>query len=469
MGVAISTRVRIPYKPRQWAQRFHAALARWSCLVLHRRAGKTTAIINHHQRAATDDGWERKRLRHLKPDVTDAQLTELLRGRFYAHVLPTYRQAKLTTWDMAKYFAQPIPGVRFNEAELRIDYPNGSKLQLFGADKPDRLRGPAFSGVSFDEYGMHPPNVFSEVISKALADHLGYGIFAGTIKGRNQLYRTHEALKDDPAAFTVWQDIDESLATEHDAATLMLSQAMEDDRALIAKSLMTQEEFDQEWFLSTDAAIRGAYYTAQLAAARTDGRITRVPHDPALPVDTDWDLGIGDATAIWFSQSLRTGEVRVIDYYEHSGEGLPHYVQVLRDKGYVYGQHWAPHDIQVRELGTGKSRLETAKNHGIAFQIVPNIGLNDGIHAVRLLLPRCWIDEAKCRVGLEALTFYRKVYNERVQAFTERPEHSWASHGADAFRMLAVRHKPPKKKRERRRRPFEARPRTRHSALGWMA
>ena len=326
MGVAAPkplTRVRVPYKPRRWARPFHASLTRWSCLVLHRRAGKTTSVINHHQRAATDDAWERTRLRHLTPDVTDAQLKELLRGRFYAHILPTYRQAKLTTWDMAKYFAAPIPGVTFNEAELRIDYPNGSKLQLFGSDKPDRLRGLAFSGVSFDEYGMHPPNVFSEVVSKALADHLGYAIFAGTIKGRNQLYQTYDALKDDPSAFTVWQDINESLNTEEDASTLMLSQAMTDDRELITKGLMTQEEFDQEWLLSTDAAIKGSYYTAQLAAAREDGRITRVPYDPALPVDTDWDLGVGDATAIWFSQSLRTGEVRLIDYYENSGEGHP--------------------------------------------------------------------------------------------------------------------------------------------------
>ena len=119
MGVATLTPrtvIRIPYKPRRWARPFHASFARWLCLVLHRRAGKTTGVINHHQRAATDDAWERKRLRGLKPDLTDAQLTELLRGRFYAHILPTYRQAKLTTWDMAKYFARPIPGATFNEA-----------------------------------------------------------------------------------------------------------------------------------------------------------------------------------------------------------------------------------------------------------------------------------------------------------------------------------------------------------------
>ena len=206
---------------------------------------------------------------------------------------------------------------------------------------------------------------------------------------------------------------------------------------------MTQEEFDQEWYLSSDAAIKGAYYTTLLAAARKDGRITRVPYDPALPVDTDWDLGIGDAMAIWFSQSLRSGEVRLIDYYENSGEGLPHYAGVLKEKGCVYGEHWAPHDIRVRELGTGKSRLETARSHGIAFRIVRDIGVADGIDAARLLLPRCWFDEEKCRAGLEALTFYRKGYNERLHMFTDTPQHDWSSHGADAFRGLAVRHKVP--------------------------
>ena len=239
------------------------------------------------------------------------------------------------------------------------------------------------------------------------------------------------------------QDIEGSLGTETDATTTLLRQALEDDRRLIAKGLMTQEEFDQKWYLSSDAAIKGAYYTTLLAAARKDGRMTRVPYDPALPVDTDWDLGIGDAMAIWFSQSLRSGEVRLIDYYEHSGEGFPHYAGVLKEKGYVYGEHWAPHDIRVRELGTGKSRLETARSHGIGFRIVRDIGVDDGIDAARLLLPRCWFDEEKCRAGLEALTFYRKGYNERLQMFTDKPLHDWSSHGADAFRGLAVRHKVP--------------------------
>ncbi len=253
---------------------------------------------------------------------------------------------------------------------------------------------------------------------------------------------------------------------------MMLEQAMADDRDLIVKALMTQEEFDQEWFLSTDAAIKGSYYTKQLSSVRKDGRIARVPYDPAIPVDTDWDLGVGDSTSIWFSQSLPSGEVRLIDYYESSGEGLPHYARVLQERSYVYGEHWAPHDIRVRELGTGKSRLETARNHGIAFRIVRDIGIDNGIDAVRLLLPRCWFDGEKCRAGLEALTFYRKTYNERLQEFTDKPLHDWTSHAADAFRGLAVRHQTPSRNKPRRRQRFESRGdapgRNDAQGTGWM-
>ncbi len=448
----------IPYFPRQWAIGFHASLCRWLVLVLHRRAGKTTAVINQHQRAALDNDWEARRLRTLVPSVTEKHLRDLLRARVYGHVMPTYKQAKLVAWDMLKYYAAGIPGARPNETDLAITYPTGARLQLFGADNPDALRGMAFSGLSFDEYGLHPPAIFSEVLSKALADHLGYAIFAGTIKGKNQLYRTYEAAKEAPDWFALWQDIDQSLATEDDAATVMLSQAMHDDQQLITKSLMTQAEYDQEWYLSIDAAIKGAYYTAELTQARQDGRITRVPYDPALPVDTDWDLGVGDSTAIWFSQSLRSGEVRLIDYYEASGEGLQHYARVLKDRGYVYGTHWAPHDIAVREFSSGKSRRDIAATLGIPFQIVPQLPLDDGVNAVRLLLPRCWFDDQKCEAGLEGLTHYRKTYNERLQEFMGTPVHDWSSHGADAFRGLAVRQKPPLRKSERRRQRFEGRP-----------
>lgn len=446
-------RIEIPYAPRTWAKKLHASFRRWAVLVLHRRAGKTTAILNHHQRAAMDDRWEMARLRTLLPDASEDYLKPLLRRRVYWHVMPTLKQARLVAWDMLKDYARPIPGHKANEAQMSIRYPNGNQIQLIGADDPDSLRGPALSGLSLDEYSQISPRAFGEVLSKALGDHLGYCIWAGTLKGKDQLYRTHEAGKDSPEWYAVWQDIDASLASESGPTILALKQAMADDLKLVAEGVMTQEEFDQEWYLSLDAAIQGAFYLKQMAAARKEGRITRVPYDPALPVDTDWDLGIDDLMAVWCSQSLRSGEVRLIDYLEAADKGIPQVIAELREKPYIYGQHWGPHDIQVRELGTGKSRLATAAEHGVKFEITPRLHgaagheVSEGIKAARLLLARCWFDETRCARGIEALRHYRSSFNKQLGEFTGVPVHDWASHGADAFRGLAVRHQTPREKK----------------------
>jgi len=420
----------------------------------------STAVVNHHQRAAIDDAWETRRLLYLRPTLTKGELEELIRppgGRHYGHVMPQRNQAKTVVWDKLKYYASGIPGVKFNEQELLIRYPNNNKLQLFGADDPDKLRGLAFSGLSFDEYSQQPSNIFSEVLSKALADHLGYALFVGTVKGEDHLWDTYQAAKDDPEWFSLWQDIDKSLATEEGVTIKVLEQAMTDDRKLVEKGLMTQDEFDQEWFLSVDAAIKGAYFGKEMAAMLKSGRIAHVPFDPMLPVDTDWDLGMDDYTAILFSQSLRTGEIRIIDYEEGSGEGLPYYVQVLanraRDLKYVYGKHYPPHDIAVREMGTGKSRKETAASLGLKFEEPVTLPFADGIQATRLILSRCWIDKERCHNLISALRQYRKQWDAQNEIFKDKPVHNWASHGADGTRGLAVRYQTPRLKVERKKRP----------------
>lgn len=444
----------IPYRPREWAKPFHASLKRWSALVLHRRAGKTTAVLNHHLRAALDDAWETRRLRSLLPEITDQQLKDLLKRRVYWHVMPTYHQGKLTgAWDILKEISRPIPGSTRNESELLVVLPNGAKVQIIGGDKPDSLRGPALSGVSLDEYSQIPPNAFSEVLSKALADHVGYAVFSGTIKGTDQLCLTYEAAKKSDEWFSLWQDVSQSLESEEGATIEALRRAMDDDRKLVVQNLMSQAEFDQEWFLSREAAIKGAYYGAELKAAREQGRIARVPYDAALAVDTDWDLGI-DAMAVWFTQSERSGAVRVIDYHEDVGGGLPAVIKVVREKPYTYGQHWAPHDIEVREISSGSTRRQAAAGLGINFQITPKIAVADGITAVQLLLSRCWFDEEKCKAGLEALLHYRRTWNARLGRFMEEPFHDWASHGADAFRGLAVRHQVPASRKQGKLQPM---------------
>jgi hypothetical protein len=189
-----------------------------------------------------------------------------------------------------------------------------------------------------------------------------------------------------------------------------------------------------------EPVIEGSIYGDSLADARKDGRITSVPVEPTVRVDTWWDLGVADSTAIWFTQDVGR-ELRVIDYYEASGEGLPHYAAVLDKRGYLYGRHTAPHDIQVRELGSGRSRVETANTLGIRFETAPSIGLEDGIHATRMLFPRMWFDATRCKAGIEGLTHYRREYNRRLNEFKNTPVHDWSSHPSDALRTLGVSHK----------------------------
>jgi len=420
----------IPYKPRPLQNAVHDLRRkhRFVVLVCHRRFGKTVLGVNELQRSALTVPLPRPRC---------------------AFLAPTYRQGKAISWDYMQHYSRPIPGVEVNQSELRVDYPNTGQVRIYGADNPDSLRGIYLDDVVFDEYGLHPSNIYSEVIAPTLVDRGGRALFMGTPNGKNQFWDIVQVAKQRVAD----GDPDWGYAEYKASDTGLL------DREFLAQArqAMTSDEYAQEFECSFEAAVKGAIYARELEQARAQDRITSVPYDKALAVDTDWDLGVGDAMAVWFSQSTRGGEVRLIDYYEASGEGFPHYMAMLNGKGYVYGKHWAPHDIAVRELSTGKSRLDVARGQGLKFEITPRIHdsvageVEEGIHAARMLFGRCWFDAARCRAGLEALQHYRRDYNQRLNEFKATPVHDWASHGADAFRGLAVRHQVPKLERERRR------------------
>ncbi len=459
-------RIEVPYVPRAWALEFHNSFEQELDLILHRRAGKTTAILNHHQRAAVDDQWEANRLKFLRPSLTFEQLKELVSppgGRHYGHVMPTRVQAKAVAWDKLKYYAAGVPGGIANESELLFKYPNGSKVQLFGADDPDSMRGFAFSGLSFDEYSQQPSNIFSEVLSKALGDHLGYRIFAGTIKGKDQLYKRWKAAQTLKGYFSLWQDVARSLATESGITIQLLQQTMDEERQQVAQGLMSQEEFDQEWFLSLEAAIKGAFFAPQLAKARRDGRITNVPFEPDFPVFTAWDLGRTDDTAIWWYQNIGQ-EIRILDCFSISGGSIEEFYEdefhpgsitreiIVRakERGYRYGRHWLPHDAKAKTLAAnGKSIVEQlARYLGIqTLAIVPSLSVEDGIQAARAVIDRCWFHEPLCEEGINALLHYKRKFDSKSDSFAIKPVHDWASHISDAFRMLAVA--------ERRKMPAE--------------
>jgi phage terminase large subunit len=432
-------KILIPYAPRALQQVVHDGMDahRFGVVVCHRRFGKSVLGVNHLQKGA----------------VTCPRL----RPRF-AYIGPTYRQAKATVWDYLKFYARPIPGVGFHESELRADYPNGGQVRLYGGDDPDSLRGLYFDGVVVDEYGLHAADIFSTVLRPALTDREGWCLILGTPNGRNQFSEIHDYAQAQAGWFSaVYKASETGILTAEELAE--------------ARKVMTADEYAQEFECSFSAAVKGAIYGTELERIRSAGQVTRVPYDPVLPVDTDWDLGIGDAMAVWFSQSLKSGEVRLIDYHETSGEGFPQLAAVLQAKGYTYGQHWAPHDIAVRELGSGKSRLEMAAGFGLKFQITPRVNsrtgheVEEGIHAARMLLPRCWFDTDKTKAGVEALMHYRRDYNQRLNEFKATPVHDWASHGADAFRGLAVRHQTPKDKK-----PVLSPPRPSYGGSGaWMS
>lgn len=183
--------------------------------------------------------------------------------------------------------------------------------------------------------------------------------------------------------------------------------------------------------------VSGAYYADQIQRLYADGRIGNVPHETRLSVDTWWDLGLNDRMAIWFTQSVGQ-ELRVIDYMEGVGQGFPHYIGLLKEKGYIYGQHTAPHDIEVRELSSGKSRRDTAAALGINFRVAPRLPLADGIDAARALFSKAWFDKEKCKNGINALKNYRKTYDEKRKTYLNTPYHDWSSNASDSWRTCAT-------------------------------
>ena len=397
--------IEIPYSPRPLQQGLHNALAkkRWSVVVCHRRFGKTVMAINHLLR--------------------DAILCSKPNPR-YAYIAPTYRQAKAVSWDYLKQFAGSIPMVRFHETELRCDLPNGARIQLLGSENPDSLRGIYLDGVCLDEMADMPESLFPEVIRPALSDRKGWALFIGTPRGHNSFFELYSAAENQDDWHTALYKASET-------------NILDKEELDAAKAMMSSDQYSQEYECSWVANVPGAVYGAELEDLHESGRITSVPYDPSVKVDTFFDLGVGDSTSIWFVQQVGQA-VHVIDFYENRGEGLPHYVKVLQEKGYVYGEHNAPHDIEVRELSTGKSRRETAYDLGINFRVVPKLPLEDGIHAAKMLQPRCWFDKDLCKPGLEALRHYHRAYNERLRSFRNTPVHDWSSHAADSWRYCAV-------------------------------
>lgn len=367
-------------------------------------AGKTVACVN---------------------DLIDDALRCQLPNPRVAYVAPYFRQAKDVAWNYVKQYTNAIPGRQINESELRVDLPNGGRVRLYGADNPDALRGLYLDAVVLDEFADMRPRFLPEVIRPALSDRKGKLTLIGTPKGHNEFYdRWIGAQSDDDWFHMMLKASETNIVDPEELAS--------------AAKMMSEAQYAQEYECSFEAAIEGAYYGLLLEKAAQEGRIAALPYNPALPVFTAWDLGVGDDTSIWFAQRSG-GWVHVIDHYATNGQPASHYVDVLRSKPYSYARHFLPHDAENREWTNGKSRLDTLKALGLQnCKVIPRMAVDDGINAVRLLLPLCRFDADKCSAGLEALRQYRREYDENKRVFKPSPLHDWTSHDADAFRYLAT-------------------------------
>lgn len=387
-------------------------------LVWHRRAGKDELALR----------W--------------TSVSGMQRVGNYWHMLPEAAQARKAIWEAIN----PHTGVRrIDEAfpheireqtrsqEMFIRLKSGSTWQVVGSDNFDSLIGSPPVGLVFSEYAVADPRAWT-MLRPILAENGGWAIFPYTPRGKNHGW----ALRETARLEDNWL-LDERTVDETGVFT---KETLEEERRQLIRENGSEEGeayFRQEYYVSFDAAVRGAYYARLMQQAEEDGRICGVPYDGAGLVTTAWDIGIGDSTAIWFMQAIGR-ELRAIDYYEASGMPLAHYVEVLTRKGYAYAEDILPHDAQARELGTGKSIEELLRAMDRKVRIAPKLTVDQGIQAVRTILPRIWFDAKKCERGVAALRQYRSEYDEERKVLSNRPLHDWTSHACDSIRYFAVSH-----------------------------
>lgn len=385
--------------------------------VWHRRAGKDSTALNY---TATES---------------------IENVGVYWHMLPTQTQARKVVWDGIDRHGRRMIDQAFpkdlREAtraqQMQIEMKSGSIWQLCGSDNFDSLVGANPVGVVFSEWSLCNPRAW-DYIRPILAENGGWALFIYTARGKNHGYTLAEMAKKNPNWHFQSLTVDDT--KREDGSPIITEEAIEEER----QAGMTEDMIQQEFYCSFDVAIPGAYYSKEIAAARKDKRIGFVPIEPNLQVHTFWDLGVSDAMTIWFVQAVGK-EIRCINYYENNNEGMAHYANYLKtfakEHNIEYGDHFAPHDIEVRELMSGKSRKDTALEMGVKFRTVERVkAISEGIEATRRIFPRVWFDENRCDQGINALASYHREYDEKKDIYKDHPVHDWASNGADAFRQI---------------------------------
>jgi len=398
--------------------------------------GYKRAVLVWHRRAGKDHGCLNLMIKKMYERV----------GNYY-YVYPTQRQGRKAIWDnitkggrrFLDFFPKELIAGEPNSTEMKIRFKNGSIFQIVGSDDIDNLLSTNPVGIVMSEFSVHDPRAW-DYLSPIIEENGGWVIFNFTPRGYNHAYDLFEMACKDPRWFVQKLTIDD---------TGVYTKEQMDQQRREGKS---EEFIQQEYFTNFESSLVGSYYAKQINAMVIEKRIKEVPYEPMMPVHTFWDLGVGDRTCIGFFQHIGM-EWRMIDCYDNHGEGLEHYIKILQEKPYVYKDHWAPHDIRVKEFGTGKTRYETARGLGVNFRIVPKIDIEDGINAARMALPTLWIDKTRCAMFIRAMKEYTHEWDEQRECFADNPLHDWTSDFADMFRYFAVsqRYVPDGERAERQR------------------
>lgn len=403
------------YKPRPIQQFLHDNCTRFTVAIAHRRFGKSMWALNHILRKA----FQNK-----------------LQNPQYMFIAPQKAQAKDVAWEALKRYLKGIPGVEFRIAELKVVIPFGTdnSITIFvrGGEEAEYLRGLYLDGVIIDEVSDMPRYAWEGVLRPALSDRRGWAVFIGTPKGKNYLKELYERGR---SGLKGWSSY---LFRASDTGVI------DEEEIEMLRAEMPEELFKQEYECSFEAAVPGSYYGKQLADLRARNSIREFEIDMSKHVITAWDIGINDKTTIWFAQNLEDG-LKIIDYYECSGEALTHYVNLIKSKPYTYDYHILPHDVHQRNWSTGFTRLQELEKSGLKCRVAPRLPVADGINAVKSILPICTFNEKMCEKGIDALSYYHSVYDSKRDVQVLTPEHDWSSHAADAFRYLALTIKPLRK------------------------
>ena len=385
----------------------------------HRRAGKDDVLLHRTAVAAFE------------------------RPATYWTALPEYAQARKALWAAVN----PHSGKRrideafphelretTNEQEMFIRFKNGSTWQLVGSDRYNSLVGAGVAGVTFSEFALANPSAWG-YIRPMLEENNGWAAFISTPRGRNHF----KDLLDMAAKRDNWFAETLSVLDTRALNPAQLEEALSEYTALYGQDMGTAQ-YEQEYLVSFNAAILGAFYAREMMAVRSEGRICDVEAIPNIPVHRAWDIGVRDDTSIWWFQ-VCGGQVFILDCYTQSGVGVDHYAQVVHDRNFRYGwtmgTDYVPHDARVKEWGTGRTRVETMMDLELKPEVVPIMHKLDGINAVRQTLPRCIFHPRTEDEGIAALEQYRREWDDDKKAFKASEVHDWSSHLSDAFRYLA--------------------------------